>query len=128
VVQKGEVLTWLGQPEEGIDWIRKAMRLNPYHPLRFWGHLGRAYFVARRYAEALEALSHITTPDAATLALIAGCEALLGNAAAAAERMRDALKRDPGLRWEVYQTSLHYKRAEDLAHHRDSLVRAGLPQ
>src|SRR5439155_17743837 len=52
VVQQGELLTWLGQPEEGIVCIRKAMRLNPYHPARFWNHLGRAFFVARRYAEA----------------------------------------------------------------------------
>src|SRR5262249_22101845 len=43
VVQQGELLTWLGRPEEGIDWIRKAMRLNPYHPERFWSHLDRAY-------------------------------------------------------------------------------------
>ena len=49
VVQQGELLTWLGRPEDGIDWIRKAMRLNPYHPERYWNHLGRAYFVARRY-------------------------------------------------------------------------------
>jgi adenylate cyclase len=35
VVQQGEVLTWLGRPEEGIQWIRRAMRLNPYHPERF---------------------------------------------------------------------------------------------
>ena len=41
VVQQGEILTWLGQPEEGIDWIRKAMRLNPYHPERFWSHLAQ---------------------------------------------------------------------------------------
>ena len=32
VVQQGELLTWLGRPEEGIEWIRRAMRLNPYHP------------------------------------------------------------------------------------------------
>ncbi|MBT3533934.1 MAG: adenylate/guanylate cyclase domain-containing protein, partial [Rhodospirillaceae bacterium] len=44
VVQKGEILTWMGQAEEGVDWILKAMRLNPYHPERFWSHLGRAYF------------------------------------------------------------------------------------
>ena len=53
VVQQGEVLTWIGPAEQGIDWIKKAMRLNPYHPERFWSHLGRAYFVARRYAEAI---------------------------------------------------------------------------
>ena len=63
LVQQGEMLTWLGRPEEGIEWIRKAMRLNPYHPERFWNHLGRALFVARRYAEAVEAFSRITKPD-----------------------------------------------------------------
>jgi adenylate cyclase len=28
------------------------MRLNPYHPERFWFHLARAQFVAKRYADA----------------------------------------------------------------------------
>src|SRR5438874_4519484 len=31
VVQQGEVLTWIGEPEKGIPWIQKAMRLNPCH-------------------------------------------------------------------------------------------------
>ena len=35
VVQQGELLTWLGRPEEGVEWILKAMRLNPHHPERF---------------------------------------------------------------------------------------------
>ena len=97
VVQQGEILTWLGQPEEGIDWIKKAMRLNPYHPERFWGHLGRAYFVARRYAEAIDALRRITAPDPGHLALLAACHAELGNAAAAAEHRGALLKRAPEL-------------------------------
>src|SRR4030065_640607 len=57
------MLTWQGQPQEGIDWIKKAMRLNPYHPQRFWSHLGRAYFVARRYSESVEAFKRISVPD-----------------------------------------------------------------
>src|SRR5262249_12906285 len=71
VVQQGELLTWLGRPEEGIDWIKKAMRLNPYHPQRFWNHLGRACYCAERYAEAAEALSRITQPDHNHHALLA---------------------------------------------------------
>ena len=47
VVQQGEMLTWLGRPTEGIEWIQRAMRLNPYHPQRFWSHLGRAQYTAR---------------------------------------------------------------------------------
>ena len=128
VVQQGEILTWLGQPEEGIDWIRKAMRLNPYHPDRFWNHLGRAYFVARRYAEAVEALKRITAPDHYHLAFLAACYAQMGNEAAASERIREVLKRRPTFRVNKhYLPTLHYKREGDLAHHRDSVLKAGLP-
>jgi len=63
VVQQGELLTWLGRAEEGIDWIRRAMRLNPYHPERYWNHLGRAQYSARAYADAIESFSHIARPD-----------------------------------------------------------------
>src|SRR5262245_60237286 len=63
VVQQGEILTWLGRPEEGIDWIGKAMRLNPYHPERFWSHLARAYFGARRHEDAVASLKRISAPD-----------------------------------------------------------------
>ena len=127
VVQQGEILTWLGQAEEGIPWIQKAMRLNPFHPARFWAHLGRAYFVARRYPEAIEALSHLPGTDAATLALIAACLARSGNAEAARKQMAEALKRDPELRWETVQASLHYKNESDLENHRDAMAGAGLP-
>ena len=63
LVQQGELLTWLGRPEDGIEWIRKAMRVNPYHPERFWNHLGRAHYTARQYSEAVAALSRVTRPD-----------------------------------------------------------------
>ena len=128
VVQQGELLTWLGEAEEGIEWIRKAMRLNPYHPARFWGHLGRAYFVARRYAEAVEAVQHIAAHDHFHTASLAACFAQMGDADAAAEQVRETLKRkaDFSVRKD-YVPTLHYKRESDLAHHRESLLKAGLP-
>src|SRR4029077_3446605 len=79
VVQQGELLTWLGQPDEGVEWIRKAMRLNPYHPERFWGHLGRAYFTGRHYPEAIEAFRKLSAPDYFQHAFLAGCHAELGD-------------------------------------------------
>ncbi|MGH8725136.1 MAG: adenylate/guanylate cyclase domain-containing protein [Burkholderiales bacterium] len=128
VVQQGELLTWLGQPEEGIEWIRKAMRLNPYHPARFWSHLGRAFFVARRYAEAVDAVQRITAPDNFHLALLAASHAQIGNQAAAADCSREVLKRMPEFRVDKdYLPTLHYKRESDLAHHREALLKAGLP-
>jgi len=127
VVQQGEFLTWLGRPEEGIEWIRKAMRLNPYHPERFWNHLGRAYFVARRYDEAIEAFKRITVADQFHHAFLAACQAQVGNDAAARDQARQVLKRDSGFSVASYLATLHYKQDSDRAHHRDSLLKAGLP-
>jgi adenylate cyclase len=128
VVQQGEILTWLGQAEEGIEWIRKAMRLNPYHPPRFWSHLGRAYFVARRYAEAVEAVQRVPSLDYFHLASLAGCFAMLGDTARAQSQAAETLKRKPDFSVaRDYLPVLHYKRGADLEHHRNALLNAGLP-
>ena len=128
VVQQGEILTWLGRPEEGIEWIRKAMRLNPFHPARFWNHLGRALFGARRYAEAAEAVQRIATPNEFHLAFLAACYAMTGDAARAAEHAQATLKCKPDFRVDRdYAPTLRYKRESDLAHHREALLKAGLP-
>jgi adenylate cyclase len=128
VVQQGEILTWLGRPEEGIEWIAKAMRLNPYHPERFWSHLGRAYFGARRYGEAIEAFKHIAAPDHLHHGALAACHAYLGNDAAARSHIREALKLQPELRIETYLATLHYQRDGDREHIRQGLLKAGLPE
>ncbi|HEX7437343.1 MAG TPA: adenylate/guanylate cyclase domain-containing protein [Caldimonas sp.] len=125
VVQEGEILTWLGQAEEGIEWIKKAMRLNPYHPERFRNHLGRAYFVARRYGEAVDALKCTTLREPAQRALLAACCARLGDAAAAATHRGEVLAQLPGFAIEEHLATLHYKQPGDREHHRQGLLEAG---
>jgi adenylate cyclase len=127
VVQQGELLTWLGRPEEGIDWIKKAMRLNPYHPERFWSHLGRACYCAEKYAEAAEAFSRITRPDHTHHAFLAATFAQMGNAVAAAAHAAEVLKREPKFSVAVYLATQHYKREVDRKRHEAGLLMAGLP-
>ncbi len=127
VVQQGEVLTWIGQAEQGIEWIQKAMRLNPYHPERFWGHLGRAYFVARRYSEALKAFQRISRADQTQLAFLAACHAQLGDAAAAQGATRELLQLEPDFSIERFIAAQHYKHDSDREHHRAALFKAQLP-
>lgn len=128
VVQQGEILTWLGRAGEGIDWILKAMRLNPYHPERFWGHLGRAHFVARRYAEALAAFRHVAAPDVGYEAFFAACHARLDDVAAAQAHAQRVLARVPHFSIDRYlDTTMHYQQSADRVHHRESLLLAGLP-
>jgi adenylate cyclase len=127
VVQQGELLTWLGRPEEGIDWIKKAMRLNPYHPERFWSHLGRAYYCAEKYAEAAEAFSRITRPDHTHHAFLAGTFAQMGNAVAAGAHAAEVLKREPVFSVANHLSTQHYKRDVDRQRYEAGLIRAGLP-
>jgi len=129
VVQQGEVLTWLGQGEEGIDWIRKAMRLNPYHPERFWFHLARAQFVAQRYADAVESLRHISALDELHHALLAACYAQMSDAEHAKGHAAEVVKRIPGFTIRKHcLPMLHYRSERDLAHHLEALRKAGLPE
>lgn len=126
VVQQGELLTWLGRPEEGIEWIRKAMRLNPYHPERFWSHLGRAFFTARRYDEAIKALSRVSQPDHTHAALLAASHAALDGMAAAEAHAREVLQRAPEFRLDDHLAVQHYRHDEDLEHYSAALRKAGL--
>jgi adenylate cyclase len=128
VVQQGELLTWLGRAAEGIDWIRQAMRLNPYHPARFWGHLGRAYFVARRYAEAIDAINRISPLDAGHHALLAASHAANGDAGAARSHAAQVLKLAPDFTVAANLATMHHRQTADQEHHRDMLLRAGLPE
>jgi adenylate cyclase len=127
VVQQGEMLTWLGRADEGVEWIRKAMQLNPYHPERFWSHLGRAYFVARRYPEAVDAIKRIGKPDHTHFAFLAASAAQTGDAAAAQGYVREVQARAPDFSIGAYLKTLHYKHDADRAHHREALSKAGLP-
>jgi adenylate cyclase len=127
VVQQGELLTWLGRPEEGIDWIKKAMRLNPYHPERFWSHLGRACYCAEKYAEAIEAFSRMTRPDYTHHAFLAAAFAQMGDKVAAAAHATEVLKSEPKFSVAVYLVTQHYKHAADRQRHEVGLLKAGLP-
>jgi adenylate cyclase len=127
VVQQGELLTWLGRPEEGIEWIKRAMQLNPYHPERYWNHLGRAYYVAHRYAEAAQAFARISAPDHTHHAFLAAALAQMGDAIAAAAHAQQVTRKVPGFSAQAYLETLHYQRPSDRDHHQDGLRKAGLP-
>ena len=127
VVQQGEVLTWLGRAEEGIEWIQRAMRLNPYHPERFWSHLGRAQYTARLYADAIASYSKLTAPDQTHHAFLAASSVQLGNRTAAAAHTREVLQRRPDFTVQNFLKTLHYRQPSDTEHVREGLLKAGLP-
>ncbi|TIM33952.1 MAG: adenylate/guanylate cyclase domain-containing protein [Mesorhizobium sp.] len=126
VVQQGELLTWLGRPEEGIEWIRKAMQLNPHHPERFWSHLGKAHFAARQYGEAIEAFMHLSTMDSVQHAFAAACYGWLGDEIAAAAHLGKIRTLDPQFELDSFIATLHYAQESDVQHVREGLLKAGI--
>ena len=68
VCAMGEFLSFSGRSEEAEGWIRKAMRLNPYHPPRYWSHLARTLFHLGRFRETVDALKNVRAPRVRELA------------------------------------------------------------
>jgi TolB-like protein/Flp pilus assembly protein TadD len=91
IAGSGTLLAFLGRPEEGIDRIREAMRLNPYHPEWYWSDLGIVLYSARRYADAAEAFRRGAHIGYRPLIRLAACYAQMGRmeeAATAAAEVR----------------------------------------
>ncbi|AJD45291.1 adenylate/guanylate cyclase domain-containing protein [Rhizobium sp. SEMIA 4085] len=124
VVQQGELLTWLGRPEEGLEWIRRAMRLNPHHPERFWSHLGKSHFAAHQYGEAIEAFMHLSVMDYVQHAFVAACYGWLGDEIAAAGHLEKVRVLAPQFDIDAFLATMHYAQESDAQHLREGLVKA----
>ena len=77
VAQRSELLRWLGRPDEGVDWARQAMRLDPYNAAGRAHLLGRALYIARSYEDKIEAYKQVRVPGFSHHAEIAACYAQL---------------------------------------------------
>jgi len=126
VVQMGELLTWSGRGEEGVEWILKAMSLNPHHPARFWSHLGKAHFGAKQYGKAIEAFMHLSAMDATQHSFVAACYGWLGDRTAAAAHVARIRDLDPSFSVGNLLATMHYADEADGRHLREGLARAGL--
>ena len=127
VAQRGEVLTWVGEPVEAVKWLESAMRLDP-HGIPTRAHLlGRALFGARQYADALSAFRKVRAPRYSHLAFMAACAAQLGRDDEAHELLAAALAQKPGLRIGRFVDALFYREAGDRDHLAAALSKAGMP-
>jgi adenylate cyclase len=129
VAQRGEVLTWLGQSEEGALSVRKAMRLDPYDA-DAWAHLlGRALFGSHNYQEALSAFKLVPLPNYSHHAFMAACHAYLGEDKQAQIERAEILRLKPDFSSaEFCNKALFYKHNADRQHMHQGLIKAGLPK
>ncbi len=127
LAQKGEILTWLGQAEEGAGFIRTAMRLDPYSS-PVWSHLlGRALMMSGTYGEASEAYLRSSFPRFGYHADAAGCYAKLAMSDKMNVQVGHALTMEPNFTISRYIAGLPYLDEAERARHREILSASSLP-
>ena len=129
----GWIKIWLGEPEEAIARIERAMRLSPLDP-RMAGMqfaAAHAHFFTGRHAEAaswsaMALQSHPYLQGA--LRIDAASNALAGRLAQARDSVARLSERYPSLRLSKLRGVLGpYRRTEDVAKYEEGLRKAGLP-
>lgn len=126
----GFCLSYAGRPEEGIEYARKAMRLNPYHFEWYTSQLGMIYFDARQYDRAIATFASLRTLDGAIMRVYqAASFAAAGNLQQAQKSVKRVLELDTGATLEKWTNSklAPYGDAICLEHFRENLRMAGLP-
>jgi adenylate cyclase len=120
VCAMGEFLSYWGRSEEAEGWIRKAMRLNPYHPPRYWSHLARVWFHLGRFQESLDALKNIRAPRVRELALRVASSHGLDDPELVRQSVQALREAKPGFTAERFVSALPYDANAD----RQSLIDA----
>jgi TolB-like protein/Tfp pilus assembly protein PilF len=125
VCAMGTILTLAGDPEEGERMVRKAMRINPYHPENFWFHLARALFHRGEGAEALDALRNVTRPKLRERVYRVAARAGLGDREATDRECRVLRESAPEFDATAYVESVPYERSTERKELLEALHAAG---
>jgi TolB-like protein/Flp pilus assembly protein TadD len=121
----------LGRFGDALEWLKRAVRLNPLHPAWYLYAIGEAYYGTKQYEQAIEPLRSAVNryPKFITPRRhLAATYAQLGRLEEARAEIEAALRLDPSLSVSFYRNRVHYANAADLEHYLDGLRKAGLPE
>ena len=123
-----DVLVQRGYPADGLAWIEKAMRLNPFHPPWYHALHAAALYSLRRFSEAAQAIKRM--PDEGRWSSrLAACYGQLGRDQEAKAEVAAILKAKPDYSiGEFIDRIVLLERPEDRELFREGLIKAGLPE
>jgi adenylate cyclase len=127
--QLGYLLALRGKPEEGLEWMAIARRLNPLHPIWYDFSAGIALYSLRRYEEAAQAFKRLPNPGVWARARLAACLAQVGRSAEAQAEAIAILSIRPEFSIQQFMESdVLLERIDDREHLWEGLRRAELPR
>ena len=138
LIQKAFLSALLGQAENCLGWIDKALHLNPMPPDWYLWSLTRGFYAARRYHDVLATCADMTHPPYEVLGLVAASHGWLGQDHGAEEALQQFHARanaemaaypgaDPAGWRRYWSNGYPYRKLSDLGHLYEGLRRAGLP-
>jgi TolB-like protein/Tfp pilus assembly protein PilF len=128
IILMGDLLTMRGRPDEGLEWIERAMRLNPFHPHWYHATHAIALYSLKRFAEAAQAIKRMPS-EGRWSSRLAACYGQLGRMEEARAEVAAILKAKPDYSIKTFMDQLVLlERPEDRELLREGLVKAGLPE
>ena len=124
------LLYYAGRPEEGLKRIQRAIQLNPHHPYNYTFHLGQAYFVLRRYGEAIAAFEEglESNPSAERLHVwLAAALAQSGDLDEARWEADQVLSLNPDFSLQRMQDTFPFQDPNEVEHFIEGLRKTGMP-
>lgn len=120
-------LSFSGRPDDAIDNLSRAMRLNPYYPDWYLWGAGIAEYSRGNDRRAADALGKIAQPNSQSHAYLAASLQRLGEAKAAQSVMAELLALEPGFTVDQLMRSLTYTDPRVPERLAEDLTRLGLP-
>jgi TolB-like protein/Tfp pilus assembly protein PilF len=117
IEQMGRLLIVRGKPHVALEWIDRAIRLDPLHPATYHYDRGLAYYGLGEYEKAAETLERPTFLPPWVAVRLAASYAQLGDAAGARRNIERAMAIDPGYQplWHARER-IPYEHAADADH------------
>ncbi len=125
------ILSKSGQPERGIERIRKAMRLCPLFPRWYLAALAQASRLLGNIDETISAYLEVTSRDPDSLQGQIGLAEILGESGRLEEAMASAaevLRIDPDFTIKEYIGNLAFRDPAEIQRFEEGLRKAGLPE
>lgn len=123
----GWLMYLIGKPEEAIEPVRKALRLNPNNPSWYEWNLGAALYFTYKYEEAISTLRSAKQLIPIARLYLAASYAQLGRSDEARVEAAYALQEDPEATVESVGDLEPFKNSSSRDHFREGMRKAGLP-